>query len=166
MLNDTYSLAQVSTATGATPTTIKSWLHKGVMIGSDAILGGGQRGKPRRFSLNSVIEIGTAKTILDNGPSDLVAAFSAAREFAFTGEERIPAMPFNDGGTLLFVAGSRAHILNYDSDEDYDSVVRSILGYPEAFIRIDMLKVFDRIVYGLGLEPRDVIAASYGEIDQ
>ena len=161
MLTDTYSLPSVATATGATQTTIKSWLHKGVVVGANSIIGGGQRGKPRHFTLNSVIEIGVAKCILDNGPSDLASAFHAAHIFAHTGDGRNSAMPFNDAGTLLFVAGQRAHVLNYQPKQDYDNIVRTALGRPEAFIRIDMLQVFDRIVSGLGLEPRDVIAASY-----
>jgi len=163
MLTDTYSLPEVASATGANQTTIKSWLHKGVVVGADSILGGGQRGKPRHFSLQSVIEIGVAKVILDNGPSDLSSAFHAAHLFAHSGDNRQLAMPFNDGGTLLFVAGEHAHVVNYLSGNDYDKEVRTALGYPEAFIRIDMLKVFDRIILSLGLDPRDVIAAAYGE---
>jgi hypothetical protein len=163
MLTDTYSLPSVATATGATQTTIKSWLHKGVVVGANSIIGGGQRGKPRHFTLNSVIEIGVAKCILDNGPSDLASAFHAANIFAHTGWNRNPAMPFNDGGTLMFVSGQRAEILNYQPGQDYDPLVRAEMGDPEAFLRIDIVKVFYRIVLGLGLDPRDVMAASYGD---
>ena len=163
MLTDTYSLPEVASATGANQTTIKSWLHKGVVVGADSILGGGQRGKPRHFSLQSVIEIGVAKVILDNGPSDLSFAFHAAHIFAHSGDNRQPAMPFNDGGTLLFVSGARAHVINYFPGSDYDEEVRTALGNPEAFIRIDMLKVFDRIILDLGHDPREVMAASYGD---
>ena len=164
MLDDTYSLPAVAQATGANQTTIKSWLHKEVMIGASSIKGGGQRGKPRQFSLTSVIEIGTAKCILDNGPADLASAFHAANKFAHTGAGRNPAMPFSEGGTLLFVAGQRNYILNYLPGKDYDLVVRQALGDPESFIRVDMLRVFQRIVEGLGISDyREVMAASYGD---
>ncbi len=162
-----YSLGQVSDATGASPTLIKSWLHKKLIIGSDRIAGGEGAGHRRRFKLRSAIEIGFAKTILAYlSNRHLQIAFKAADLFAHTGADgRAQGVPFPDGYTMLGVSTEMATVVKHPFHHDEDTLMelRDNLRLPEGFILIDAGEVFRRIMDQLGLQPEDVIAEAYPE---
>lgn len=161
-----YTLQEVSAATFTPQTTIKSWLHKGLMVGSDhTITGGGGRGRKRGFTFYSVMELATAAAILRGGPADLKSAFSAAREFAtFDSPGRHMATPFPGSGlTLMLVSGNNCEIVKWEPGKDFFAAPRRNLGKPEAMTIIDLEQVFIRTCRGLGLDNAKVMKAAYSE---
>ena len=161
-----YTLPDVSAATFTPQTTIKSWLHKGLMVASaHHISGGNGRGRKRGFNFYSVMELATAAAILRGGPADLKSAFNAARDFAtYEDEGRHIATPFpGDCTTLMLVSGELCQIVKWEPGRDFLAAPRSALGKPEAMTVIDMNQVFDRTCNGLGLEGWKVMKAAYPE---
>lgn len=165
---------EVAKAAGIAPATLQNWVKRGVIIGHrtgmSEIEGGGSQGRHRRFSWHNIMEIATAAALIKVGVSDLTCAFSAAAVFAHsghgdssTGLRRDPGTPYDleHGRTLMFVAGDRSKIIQYQPGQDCLATGRSLLGSPEGFVVIDLLDVFDRVCVSLGLHPNKVLDLAY-----
>lgn len=161
--NNEFGFGQVVDATGASASVIKSWLHKGVVVGYRKISGGRPEGKRRGYKLHTVLELAIAKAILDNGPSDLASAFHAANHFAHGGDEhRPPGVPFQTGFTYLVVSGNHYEVFNHIPGKDFMPDLRFVSRGREGMVLIDINAVFDRVTSALGIHPQEAIDVMYG----
>ncbi len=161
----TFTTREICDLVGIPVATFQSDLRrKFVSVGH--IEGGGKTGtgNRREYKFTTLMEVVVANALRPY-IKDTATCYHVAKRFAHTGTDgRFPALPFGDGGTLLFISGKKFCIVNDVPGCDYDSDVRAALGNPEVFLRLDLLHVFERVVNGLELgDPRDVLAASYGE---
>lgn len=169
-----FSLGDVALASGASPQTIKSWLHKGVVIGHRKITGGGGAGKRRKYTFFNIMEIATAKAILDVATPSLgiEIAFKAAQVFAHVGGadnlvlDRCPSVPFDTAEikhrkTLLCLSGNHARVICYDVGSDIIPSIRTSLMQPEGMIIMEMNDIFDRVTDSLGYRAEDVFLSAY-----
>lgn len=121
LLNETFSLAELSGATGINPQTIKTWLNSGY-ASEENIQGGGGPGNRRRFTFDMVMEIALADAInkATYGTRDMRGCFRAAQAFSIGDEaagwgkapeqitmERHGGLPHHpqQGQTFLFASG-------------------------------------------------------------
>jgi hypothetical protein len=167
-----FSTGQIVKATGVSNASLQTWLKRGIIAGHrDAdIEGGGSPGLHRRFSFFNLMEIATAKAMIDCGVSDLATAFKAARTFAHIGAgplpgetpERQPGLPFNDGRTLLCVGQSGgSYVECWKPGKDPLANIRIALGHPIGFVVIDMTALFDRVAASLEYHPQAILDFAY-----
>ncbi|MCV0429021.1 MAG: hypothetical protein K5905_26500 [Roseibium sp.] len=176
IFNDKFASGQVIKSAGISNATLQSWLKREVIVGQkdgSVIEGGGSPGRHRRFSFYNLIEIATAKALIDCGVSDLQVAFSTARKFAHTGiaatkehPERNPGMPFNIsndalGQTLLCMSGEHSFVAFWQPGTDPLLEIRTALRRPIGFVILDMNELFDRVTASLGYHPQEVIEHAY-----
>lgn len=159
----TFSTGDVRKAADVGNPTLQSWIRRGYIVGhsGDGVEMPGKPGHRRRFSFHNLIEIAVAAALARAGV-DVAPAFKAAHRFAHSADEqRLPALPFQDGRTLLCVAGDRAIEVQSQPGEDWHSVARHLLGRPEVMTVLDVSDLFDRSVAALGLHPQRVIDEGY-----
>ena len=160
-----FSAGEVAQAADVAPATLQNWIKRGDLIASDRIEGGGERGKHRRFSWFSVMEVATAAAAMRCGASSKTAFYAGAK-FGHSGmgavassPARQPAFPFDirHGRTFLFVSADRAIVEPWGGLTPTWYRIRDTFGGGEGFIAIDMTEVFDRTCSRLGLHPEAVI---------
>jgi hypothetical protein len=172
IFEEKFSTGQIVKATGVSNAALQTWLKRGIIVGhrNADIEGGGSPGLHRRYSFFNLMEIATAKAIIDCGVSDLALAFQAARAFAHVGSgplpgeapERQPGMPFYDHRTLLCVGQSGGtYVAFWKSGNDPLANIRMALGRPAGFLVIDINDLFDRVVAVLGYHPQAVLDFAY-----
>jgi hypothetical protein len=149
-----------------------------LIVGQESIGGGGGFGLHRLWTFYNLMEIATAKALIDAGMSDLKTVFAAAAMFAHTdcvllGEPpRKVGLPIFPGGgvTLLAAAPHRAEVVYLDADCQSSGIdlcaklmgrPTSVFADPAGCVITNMSHVLDRLATGLGLSPQDVLAAEY-----
>lgn len=162
-----FSTGQVVEATGVSNDTLQNWLKRKLVVGQKDIDGGGSQGRHRQFSFFNLIEIATAKALIEVGMTDLKSAFYAAGYFAHTGDaERAPGCPFNkETGITLLVAGqgwARDVFLSPTGSalELYNQIVQR--GSIGATI-VDMSQVFNLVTARVGYHPEAVLEIAYAK---
>jgi len=129
---NTYSTADVLTASGLSNNTFQTHMRRKMVVGygEDDITGGGGPGQPRRFSWQALTQVAVASALIEMGmPAS--EAYDAAMYFAHTGEgrdgwqygeggearnnftERYPGLPhhFRDGDTFLIVRSGESKVI-------------------------------------------------------
>jgi hypothetical protein len=168
--SQTFQMAEIANAIGASPQTIKAWLHKGIVLGNREITGGGGAGNRRNFTFHNLMEFAVAKAIMEIGfQRDAETAFKAAAGFAHVGHEstdglhaeRLPGFPFYEGFTLLCTSGEHTTVVQHDPGSDQLTNIRINLRRPMGFLVIDMSEVFERTVSALGYHPQEQIDLAY-----
>lgn len=159
----TYSTGDVLKAADLANNTLQTWIRRGFIIGHSG--GGvempGRPGVRRRFSFHNLIEIAIA-TALSRSGMEVAGAFKAAHRFAHSSDgDRLPALPFPEGRTLLCVANGRAVEVRWKPGEDWHAVTRVELGRPEIMTVLDVSDLFDRAIAALELHPQRVIDDGY-----
>lgn len=176
IFNEKFSTGQVVEATGVSNETLQNWLKRGFLIGhrnTQAIEGGGSSGVHRRFSFFNVMEIATAKALIDAGITNLSHVFKAAGSFSHVGHGPIddiqplrdPALPFDttveNGVTLLCVSGERNYVHFWKIGQDPLPVIRHALAGAKGYFILEMNEIFDLVVARLGHHPQAVLEAEY-----
>lgn len=170
-----YSARDVVAATGLPHATLQAWLNRGKIIGhrENPIEGGGSSGVHRRFSFHNIMEIGTAKALLDAGLGSVDDAFKAASSFAHVGSgplsglypRREPSFPFDNsnsnGTTLLCVAGGKSRAIYWKPGTDILAEVFLGFDHGAGVLIMPVQPVFDRIVSALGFHPQAVMDEEY-----
>lgn len=176
-----FSTGQVVAATGVSNASIQSWLKRDLVIGHKSaasvegagaapIEGGGSPGAHRRFSFYNVMEIATAKALLDAGLGSVSDAFKAGTRFAHIstgqipgiGPERLPGLPFPGACfTVLCVRGGNAVIDRWTPQSDFYANVRNRLG--KGFVVLEVNPIFEKVTNELGHDYRDVLELAYGD---
>lgn len=160
LADETFSLAEASTASAMPSGSIKAHLHvTGRVIGADRITGGRSEGTRRRFSWFNLMEFALAAEIIKDCHARPDLAFKLAAAFAHTGTggepPRLPGHPFNprEGQTLLIGNDEHAHVF-------LDRQVR--WPYGGARIVADCSEVFLAVCGRLDLDARAILEAAYG----
>lgn len=184
-MDRTFSTGDVILAAGVTNPVLQSWLKRGLIIGErdGRIDGGGAPGNRRRFEYSSLMEIATAKALIDaTSGMDLQTAFKVADEFAHFGEGRTPTWddgmsdvrparlggyPFHfmHGDTFLAVAGGQAEIALVPKGGDAYRAAQRALGHRASvgLVVLDLTELFCRVCYRLQIDPFDSLNAVYPE---
>lgn len=187
-MSQRFPLGRTAEALDVSPETIKSWLHRGLMIGHDvedapapapAIDGGGGRGMRRSFSINAIMQMAVANEIITRlKVRDSKFAFDAALRFAHTGhgvagysgevldyrQMRLPGLPFHYslGRTVLIIGDSGAEVVP-------ESELESPFNHGEIIVvMVDVSVIFDRVCARLmqmtgdkGWHPNAILDAAY-----
>lgn len=155
-----FSTGQVLAAAGMANPGLQTWIRRGMIVGHKdrPIDMPGSPGIRRTFTFHNVMEIATAKALVDVG-AELIDAFRAAAMFAHTGdEERLPGLPFaNDAYTLLCMAGDRSTVVEWEPGTDVLANIRHDLGRPLGFVILQVNPLFDRVTSSLGYHPEAVL---------
>lgn len=176
IFNQEFSTGEVVRATGVSNETLQNWLKRGYLVGQKhKIEGGGSSGVHRRFSFFNLMEIATAKALIDAGVTNLTHAFKAAVSFAHVGGGAIegiqplrdPALPFDttveNGITLLCVSGEKSHTHFYQFGHDPLPIIRNALGRAQGYFILEMDEVFELVMGRLGKHPQAVLEAEYNK---
>lgn len=167
-----FSAADTVRATGVSMGTLQNWLKpgRGIIVGADReIEGGGSQGKHRLFSFHAVMQIATARALMEAGMENAPKkAAEAAAHFAhvsgggaatWDGErseapERFPGVPFHPRhGDTIFVVGKHAATLVAGANgPTYSQMKDEALS--DSFVVIDASRVFDQVCENLGLDAR------------
>ncbi len=177
ILSEKFSMADLVKASAVNEQTIKSYLHKGFVLGNHPtakIEGGGGRGQRRRFSFHTLMEIALANEIgqLGFGTRDMEACFEVARQFAHVsggGEVlglpmRLPGLPFhhNNGDTIFGIAGTKTVEELFDPNSDRDTYRKlRIRLRAKHFMAINATTVFMQVCDRLDVHGFEVLDAEY-----
>lgn len=155
-----FNTGQVLKAAGVTNASLQTWIRRGAIIGHKGheIENPGSPGYRRSFSFHNVMEIATAKALIDIGV-DLADAFHAAAMFAHAGDDsRSPSLPFTSQAyTLLCVAGNHSDVVEWVPGIDILASIRLALHRPLGFVVLQMNPLFDRVTTALGYHPEEVL---------
>jgi hypothetical protein len=171
--SETFQLGKVAKAAGVPTQTVKVWVHTG-RVTTQNVTGGRDERSRRNFPFFAVMELATAKAVLDVAFQRAIdRAFAAAQMFAHTNtgfvdgitSDRHGGYPFAEGRTLLCASSDRVGIINLQDGQDLTHEIRRAIGAPIALVIVDMNAVFDRVVRALDFDPRDEIDAMYGRGD-
>lgn len=158
-----FSTGQTVAAAGVTNAVLQSWLKRDGIVGHKGkagIEGGSSPGVYRQFTFFNVMEIATAKALVDAG-FDLRAAFRAAAAFAHTGDDgRDPGLPFPANHTLLFASLHHVEIVEWEPGRDMMALVRSRFSSPLGVMVLEMRPIFTHAVTALGFDPAEVLQFS------
>ncbi|HMO09166.1 MAG TPA: hypothetical protein PKD10_16180, partial [Paracoccaceae bacterium] len=120
ILEAQFTTEQAAGASGAGFENLQNWMKRGKVAGMERIAGGGAKGRHRRFSFHSVMEIAVVVDLRRVGYSDLDHAFRAATTFAhFAGpdfnvsKERWPGCPWSGPGKTLLMIGPDSYSIEY-----------------------------------------------------
>lgn len=165
-MEKTFSTQEVANAARVTPEKLALWIARGkVPTNRDLDTVGTGGGRSRKFSFETAAMIAVAAHMIKQGmPVD--RAFGIGVQACHIGRNgRLPARPFFDanapnpcGFTMLFATGDETRIF---------STVRELADYSEFTIEngayiLPYHRLFRRICRDLELDPREVMAASYG----
>lgn len=155
-----FNTGQVLKAADVTNASLQTWIRRGAIIGHKGheIENPGSPGYRRSFSFHNVMEIATAKALIDIGV-DLSDAFHAGAMFAHTGDEhRLPGLPFTaEAYTLLCVARNHSDVVAWKPGTDILANIRLALHGPLGFVVLQMNPLFDRVTVALGYHPEEVL---------
>ena len=147
-------------AANVTNPSLQTWIRRELIVGHKVDMPGGP-GTKRQFSFFNIMEVATAKALIDVG-LQTSNAFQAAGRFAHMGSGRLPSLPApGDGKTLLCVAGSRSVTIQQTPTGDAFGTARHLLGKPPGFVVLDISELFDRVCGALGFHPEAVLAQAY-----
>lgn len=177
LLNETFSLAELSKATDVNAQTIKAWLNNGY-ASEDNIQGGGGRGNHRRFTFDMAMEIALADAInkATYGTRDMRGCFQAAQVFSVGDAaagwgkpeqitmERHGGFPHHprQGNTFLFASGDTHSVeLVPVGGVDLASVLAGF-GVP-ALVAVNATTVFGKVAARLDIDAMEALDAAYPE---
>lgn len=180
-MNQRFQLGEVAEAIAASPNTIKSWLHRSLVVSQEdsepAVEGGRDAGTRRSFSIQAVMQMAVAKEIIDFGIRDTERSFNAAAAFAhvgkgpsgWVGEEpdlrglRLPGMPYHYslGKTVLIVTDNGGKV-------ELARNLDILLVCTPACMVVDVSEIFDQVCARLmnmtgnkGFHPSALMDAAY-----
>ena len=164
-----FSAADTVRATGVSMDTLQNWMKRGIVIGADRkVEGGGSQGKHRLFSFHAVMQIATARALMEAGMESAPKKVAeAAAHFAhvsgggtatWDGEhsetpERFPGVPFHHRhGHTIFVVGKHAATLVAGANgPTYSQMKHEAVS--DSFVVIDASMVFYQVCANLDLDP-------------
>ena len=171
LFNQTFTLGQIADATGIPVQTIKTWVHKKLILSLPT--GGEGPGVKRQYSFFGAMEIAIAGALLGAGVRDNDVAFNAATSFSHTGDgplpstpARIPGCPYGEGLTFIAVGNGKYTEICYRPGKDQLVNVQHDLGGAEVMILVEITPIFKRVVAGLGYDPVEAMQMARSDIER
>lgn len=174
ILQETFTLARISEAVGKKPTTPRTHINRGLVVGQGprSMSGDKPSGKHARFSFPTLMEFALAYHLYDTVGVHLDRSFKHAAKFAHIGgggadfdlPERLPALPFHHkhGGTIWGIASDTSvEIPTFGNiGRDIYGNMRRLLN-TEDFILVNASEVFLRVCLMVGHQPDEALDEAY-----
>jgi hypothetical protein len=170
-----FSAGELAHHTGVMPSNIQSYLKRNIWTPPTTVnaeysglQGGGVKGKHRRFSIFSLLDLAYAKTMIDMGMS-AQEAFKWTWDIAYTGgsefmdsPERWAGLPFPpEHGLTIFAFSGAANRTWLGCDKSILDGINTMGAGGVGIVPVS--KVFEAVCRSLELDPALVLEEAYSE---